>query len=74
LIVVSAAAHTGGKIGRQDQWRSRTMARELEKSQWRAYFDRMSEALAGERAEIEVVSLELGDEIEAEWLPLIDIT
>jgi len=50
------------------------MARKLEKSQWRTYFDRMSKALAGKRAEIEVASLKLGDEIEAEWLPLIGIT
>jgi hypothetical protein len=50
------------------------MARKLEKSQWRTYFDRMSKALVGKRAEIEVASLKLGDEIEAEWLPLIGIT
>jgi hypothetical protein len=50
------------------------MARKLEKSQWRAYFDRMSKALVGKRAEIEVASLKLGDQIEAEWLPLIGIT
>src|SRR5258708_13896820 len=50
------------------------MARKLEKSQWRAYFDRSAKALAGKRAESEVASLKLGDEIEAEWLPLIGIT
>jgi hypothetical protein len=50
------------------------MARKLEKSRWRAYFDRMSEALVGKRAEIVVASLKLGDEIEAEWLPLIGIS
>jgi hypothetical protein len=50
------------------------MAKKLEKSQWRAYFDRMSKALVGKRAEIEVASLKVGDEIEAEWLPLIGIT
>jgi hypothetical protein len=55
-------------------WRSRTMAGKLEKSQWRAYFDRMSKALVGKRAEIEVASLKLGDQIEAEWLPLFGIT
>jgi hypothetical protein len=42
------------------------MAMQLEKSQWRAYFDRMSKALVGKRAEIEVASLKLGDRIEAE--------
>ena len=42
------------------------MAKQLEKSQWRAYFDRMFKALVGKRAEIEVVSLKLDDQIEAE--------
>jgi hypothetical protein len=42
------------------------MAMQLEKSQWRAYFDRMSKALVGKRAEIEVASLKLGDRIEAD--------
>jgi hypothetical protein len=50
------------------------MARQLEKSQWRAYFDRMSKALVGKRAEIEVASLKLGDQIAAEWLPLLGIS
>ena len=50
------------------------MAGKLEKSQWRAYFDRTSKALVGKRAEIEVASLKLGDQIEAEWLPLFGIT
>src|SRR3982075_2962634 len=50
------------------------MAKQLEKSQWRAYLDRMSKALVGKRAEIEVASLKLGDQIEAEWLPLLGIT
>jgi hypothetical protein len=50
------------------------MAMQLEKSQWRTYFDRMSKALVGKRAEIEVASLTLGDQIEAEWLPLLGIS
>src|SRR6202051_3098735 len=58
----------------RSNWRSRTMARQLEKSQWRAYFDRMSKALLGKRAEIEVASLKLGDQIEVEWLPLLGIS
>src|SRR5258708_38327597 len=33
----------------------------------------MSRILVGKRAEIEVASLSLGDQIEAEWLPLIGI-
>jgi hypothetical protein len=47
--------------------------RKLEKSEWRPFFDQVSKALIGKRAEIEVASLALGDQIEAEWLPLIGI-
>jgi hypothetical protein len=41
---------------------------------WRSYFDTVSKALAGKRVEIEIASLNLGDQIEAEWLPLVGIT
>lgn len=44
------------------------------RSEWRAYFDRMSKELLGKRAEIEVASLDLGDQIVAEWIPLLGIT
>jgi hypothetical protein len=50
------------------------MVKQLEKSQWRPYFDRMSKSLLGKRAEIEVASLRLGDQIEAEWLSLLGIS
>jgi hypothetical protein len=43
-------------------------------SEWRTYFDRMSKELLGKRAEIEVASLDLGDQIVAEWVPLLGIT
>ena len=46
-------------------------ARELDKSQWRTFFDRLSKTLEGKQAEIEVASLSLGDQVEAEWLPFI---
>jgi hypothetical protein len=52
----------------------KTVALKLEKSQWREYFDRVSKALVGKRAEIEVASLKIGDRIEAEWLPLLGIS
>lgn len=42
--------------------------------EWRSFFDRMSKALLGKRAEIEVASLELGDQILAEWIPMLGIT
>lgn len=44
------------------------------KSEWRVFFDRMSRALHGKRAEIEVASLALGDQIVGEWVPLLGIT
>jgi Family of unknown function (DUF5335) len=48
--------------------------RKLDKREWHPFFDRISKTLIGKRAEIDVASLELGDQIEAEWLPLIGIT
>jgi hypothetical protein len=57
-------------------WEPETMADLLTvpKSEWRAFFDRMSRALIGKRTEIEVASLDLGDQIVAEWVPMIGIT
>lgn len=50
------------------------MAKKLERSIWQPYFDAVSKILSGKRAEIEVVALNLGDQIEAESLPLLGIT
>jgi hypothetical protein len=50
------------------------MAKKLEKSQWSVYFDLTSKALTGKRAEVEVASLKLDDQIEAEWLPFFGIS
>lgn len=47
--------------------------RKLEKKEWRSFLDRFSTTLAGKQAEIEVVSLRLGDQVEADWLPLLGI-
>jgi hypothetical protein len=44
--------------------------RKLEKARWRAFFDVFSNLLIGKQAEVEVASLDLGDQVEAEWLPL----
>jgi hypothetical protein len=49
------------------------MARKLEKQQWQAFLDQISKALTGKRAEIEIGSLALGEQIQAEWLPLIGL-
>jgi hypothetical protein len=48
--------------------------RKLEKPEWRPFLDILSRLLEAKEAEIEVASLKLGDQIEAEWLPLIGIT
>jgi hypothetical protein len=48
--------------------------KKLEKTAWHPFFDRVTKGLVGKRAEIEVASLALGDQIEVEWLPLIGIT
>jgi hypothetical protein len=47
--------------------------RELHKSEWRSFFDRISNSLVGKRAEVEIASLGLGDQVEAEWLPILGI-
>ena len=46
----------------------------LEKGEWQRFFDFLSRGLRGARAEIEVASLSLGDQVEADWLPLFGIT
>ena len=47
--------------------------RKLDKKEWRSFFDRLSTTLEGKQAEIEVVSLRLGDQVQAHWLPLLGI-
>jgi hypothetical protein len=49
-------------------------SRNLERTEWEAYFDHLSKTLIGERAEVKVTGLTSGDRIEARWLPLIGIT
>ena len=46
----------------------------LPKSAWKSYFEMMSGALIGKWAEVEVASLELGDQIAVEWIPLLGVT
>jgi hypothetical protein len=46
----------------------------LEKSEWRPFLDTVSKELEAKEAEIEVASLDLGDQIVAEWLPLLGIS
>jgi uncharacterized protein DUF5335 len=47
--------------------------RALTRSDWGSYCDRLSRAVVGRRAELEVASLELGDLVEARWLPLLGV-
>jgi hypothetical protein len=43
----------------------------LVKADWQPYFERISRGIErGQRAELELVSLELGDHVEARWLPI----
>jgi len=42
----------------------------LARADWRRYCDRLSRALAGRRVELDIASLDLGDHVEARWLPL----
>ncbi len=46
----------------------------LPKRAWKPYFEMMSDALMGKWAEVEVASLDLGDQVVAEWIPLLGIT
>jgi hypothetical protein len=43
-------------------------------AEWRVFFDRMSKGLLGKWADIDVAALGLGDQIVAEWVPLLGIT
>ena len=51
------------------------MARKLEKNDWFPFLDALSKQLRedGKQAEVEVASLNLGSQIEAEWLPLYGV-
>lgn len=48
--------------------------RTLSEESWGDYFDSVTNALQGRQVEIEVVGLDLGDQIQAEWLPLNGLT
>jgi hypothetical protein len=58
----------------EQNWRASMAVRKIDKPEWRAFFDWFSRGLLGARVELEVASLDLGDQIEAEWLPLLGIT
>lgn len=47
---------------------------QLARSQWQAYFDRVSRALGATRVQIEVTGLGLGDQVEADFISLFGLT
>ena len=47
---------------------------QLQKAEWQHYFDRIARGLTGKRAEIDVESLDIGSQVEAEWLTLLGIS
>ena len=49
-------------------------SRTIAKAEWRSFFDTVSNELIGKRVEIEAASLDFGDQIVAEWVPLLGIT
>lgn len=50
------------------------MATKLDKNTWQKYFDTLSKIVVGKQAEIEVASLRLGDQLEAEWVQFFGIS
>jgi hypothetical protein len=58
----------------QDKRGTGMTARAIEKSDWEAFCAAVSQILEASSAEIEVSSLDLGDQVEKEWAPLIGIT
>ena len=48
-------------------------ATEIDRSSWAPLMDSLTDSLIGKQAEIEVVSLDLGNQIEADWTPLIGV-
>jgi hypothetical protein len=49
-------------------------ATQIDRERWATFLEAITNSLIGKQAEIEVVSLDLGDQIEAEWTPLIGIS
>jgi hypothetical protein len=49
-------------------------ARSIQKADWGSFCAAVSDALEGSDAEIEVASLDLGQQVEKQWAPLIGIS
>lgn len=50
------------------------MLTQLAKPQWQSYFDRVAKALGAKLVQVEITGLGLGDQVQAESLPLIGIS
>ena len=48
--------------------------RKLEKNKWQSYFDSISKGLGAREVEIEVGSLDLGEQVAVEWVSLDGLT
>lgn len=48
--------------------------RSIPKAQWETYFDNISKHLKANQAELEVAAMNIGDQLEAEWVPLYGIS
>ena len=46
----------------------------VDKSKWQATADLLSRAIHGQAARLEIASVGLGDQVEAEWAPLLGVT
>lgn len=46
----------------------------IDRTRWKPYFRSLTGQLEGKRALIEVASLALGDQVEAEWLTLLGVS
>ncbi len=49
-------------------------AEQIDRARWAPFFDSVTKSLIGKQADIEVASLDLGDQIKVEWTPLVGIT
>lgn len=50
------------------------VAEQIDRTRWAPFFDGVTKSLVGKQVYIEVVSLDLGDQVQVEWAPLIGIT
>jgi hypothetical protein len=49
-------------------------AAQIDRSRWAPFLNTLTNSLIGKQADIEVASLDLGDQIQAEWASLIGVT